>query len=105
MNPTAALTSERHVRGKFPQVFAVVAGITLIASLGLAARTDISTDNGRPFLVPAASGESLATDISTYQAGERAGLVPDEFGGGYRAPRNLRERLQGERGEFSASFR
>ena len=51
------------------------------------------------------SFQSIPAIVLDYQAGEREGLVPDEYGGGFRQPVHRRERLQAARGEYSSSVR
>src|SRR6185436_9318313 len=98
MNPTANLRSQRYVQGSFQPVLALATGITLIASIGLAAGGDNRTSGAHSFVGPEASA---AVDVAAYRSAEQQGLVPDEYAGGFRPAGNLRERLQAERGDFS----
>ena len=102
MNSTANLRSQRYIQGRFQPVLALAAGITLIASIGLATGSESRASGGRSFVPPEASA---AAEVATYRSAEQQGLVPDEYQGGFRAAHNLRERLQAERGDFSASLR
>ena len=102
MNSIASLRSQRHIPGRFQPVLGLAAGITLLASIGLAAGGNNRTGEA-PFFV--ATEAPAVTDVGAYRTAEQQGLVPDEYAGGFRPAGNLRERLQAERGNFSASFR
>ena len=102
MNSIVSPQSRRSVQSRFQPVFALAAGITLTVSIGLAAGSDHRSGGGQSFVPPETSA---AANVAAYRSAEQQGLVPDEFAGGFRPARNLRERLQAERGEFSASLR
>jgi len=101
MNSIAALRSQRHIQGRFQPVLGLAAGITLLASIGLAAGGDNRTGDAQLLVAPDASA---VTNAAASRSVEQQALVPDEYTGGFRAARNLRERLQAQRRDFSASF-
>jgi hypothetical protein len=95
---------------------------TELASFIVPPSLEVDADNAReagaaPLVVNRAAvsdddlmASVISTELATFSASPASnvasvGMVPDDYQGGFRAPRNLRERLQINRAEFNPSGR
>ena len=102
----AQVRSERRWQ-TWPLIVAFTVGVVGASILG-AVNADAPADSQAATSAPVEVSQAVPSPADTeaqYREAEQRGLVPDEVNGGFREPANLRERLQAERGEFSASFR
>jgi hypothetical protein len=99
MNTTVGLKVQGNgAIGRHPAVAGVLG---IAAAIAIATLANIGGSGGLE-VAPSANSQPGVSSLSSGAVPGDSQLVPDEYKGGYREPKTLRERLQAERGEFRA---